>query len=82
MAYKQLTEIKRYQIFSLKEAGFTQHFMAKSLDRAPSTISRELRRNGEAKKYDPKQAQIKAAACRHFAIKAAKITSEIEIWVK
>ncbi|SFO00630.1 transposase, IS30 family [Xenorhabdus japonica] len=48
MTYTQLTEIERYQIFSLKEAGFTQRFIATSLNRAPSTISRELNRNRKA----------------------------------
>ncbi len=43
MAYKQLTETERYQIFSLKEAGFSQREISKSLNRNPSTISRELR---------------------------------------
>ncbi|MDE1489249.1 helix-turn-helix domain-containing protein, partial [Xenorhabdus bovienii] len=30
---------------ALKEAGFTQRFIATSLNRNPSTISRELKRN-------------------------------------
>ncbi|CDG19508.1 protein of unknown function [Xenorhabdus doucetiae] len=65
MAYTQLTETERYQIFGLKEAGFTQRFIATSLNRAPSTISRELRRNREAEKYEPEQAQRKALERRH-----------------
>ncbi|MBD2801631.1 helix-turn-helix domain-containing protein, partial [Xenorhabdus sp. M] len=36
MTYTQLTEVERYQIFSLKEAGFTQRFIATSLSRDPS----------------------------------------------
>ncbi len=77
MAYTQLTEIERYQIFSLKEAGFTQRFIATSLNRNPSTISWELRRNQEDEKYCPKQAQLKASERRHAAIKAVKVTPEI-----
>ncbi|OTA16759.1 transposase [Xenorhabdus beddingii] len=82
MAYMQLTEIERYQIFSLKEAGFTQCFIATSLNRAPSTISRELKRNREAQKYCPKQAQLKASERRHTAVKTVKVTPEITKLIK
>ncbi|CAM3775729.1 IS30 family transposase [Xenorhabdus thuongxuanensis] len=82
MAYTQLTEIERYQIFSLKEAGFTQRFIATSLSRNPSTISREVRRNWAAPKYCPKQAQLKALERRHSSEKAVKVTPEITRWIK
>ncbi|WP_340620642.1 IS30 family transposase [Xenorhabdus siamensis] len=82
MTYTQLTEIERYQIFTLKEAGFTQRFIATSLNRAPSTISRELRRNQEDEKYCPKQAQLKASERRHTAIKAVKVTPMIVKLIK
>ncbi|MEX0448064.1 IS30 family transposase [Xenorhabdus sp. SGI246] len=82
MAYMQLTEIERYQIFSLKEAGFTQRVIATSLNRAASTISRELKRNREAQRYCPKQAQLKALERRHTAVKAVKVTPEITLFIK
>ncbi len=82
MAYMQLTEIERYQIFSLKEAGFTRRLIATSLNRAPSTISRELKRNRKAQKYYPKQAQLKASERRRTAVKAVKMTPEITKWIK
>ena len=47
MAYKQLTDEQRYQIEALKREGFTQEDIAKSIGKSPSTISRELRRNGD-----------------------------------
>ncbi|CDG86625.1 IS30 family transposase [Xenorhabdus bovienii] len=81
MAYTQLTEIERYQIFSLKEAGFTQRFIATSLNRNPSTISRELKRNQAVQKYCPQQAQLKASERRHSALKAVKVTPEITKWI-
>ncbi|MBC8951645.1 transposase [Xenorhabdus sp. PB62.4] len=81
MAYTQLTEIERYQIFSLKEVAFTQRLIATSLSRDPSTISQELRRNRKTQKYCPKQAQLKASEHRHSAIKAVKVTPEITKWV-
>ncbi|WP_038224783.1 helix-turn-helix domain-containing protein, partial [Xenorhabdus bovienii] len=82
MAYTQLTEIERYQISSLKEAGFTQRFIATSLNRNPSTISRELKRNQAVQKYCPQQAQLKASERRHSALKAVKVTPEILIQPK
>ncbi|OTA20110.1 transposase [Xenorhabdus beddingii] len=39
MAYMQLTEIERYQIFSLKEADFTQCLIATSLNRAHQRLA-------------------------------------------
>ncbi|WP_340619058.1 IS30 family transposase [Xenorhabdus entomophaga] len=82
MTYKQLTESERYQIFSLKEAGFTQRFIATSLKRNPSTISRELRRNQQAQEYCPQQAQCKALERRHFAVKVIKVTFKIRTLIK
>ncbi|MBD2782871.1 IS30 family transposase, partial [Xenorhabdus szentirmaii] len=82
MTYTQLTEVERYQIFSLKEAGFTQRFIATSLNRAPSTISRELRRNRKEQEYCPQQAQVKASERRRSAIKAVKVTPESIKWIK
>ncbi|MEK9495183.1 helix-turn-helix domain-containing protein, partial [Photorhabdus sp. P32] len=37
MAYTQLTETERYQISSLKKAGFSQRFIAESLKRRAKT---------------------------------------------
>ncbi|NHB88474.1 IS30 family transposase [Photorhabdus tasmaniensis] len=82
MTYIQLTETERYQIFSLKEAGFSQLFIAESLKRSPSTISRELKRNQEVQTYCPEQAHLKGLARRHFAKKAVKITPVIRKWIK
>ena len=51
MAYKQLTDEQRYQIEALKREGFTQLAIAQSIGKSPSTISRELRRNGDDNSY-------------------------------
>jgi len=51
MAYKQLTEIERYQIEALKREGFTQSAIARLLGRSRSTINREIGRNSDAKGY-------------------------------
>jgi transposase, IS30 family len=50
MTYHQLTQNERYLIARWSSAGWSQRAMADALGRAPSTISRELRRN--ATPYD------------------------------
>lgn len=45
MSYRQLSLDERYQIQTLRHQGFTQVAIARVLDRDPSTVSRELRRN-------------------------------------
>lgn len=43
--YRQLTSGERYELSALRKQGFSQRAIARSLRRAPSTISREIRRN-------------------------------------
>ena len=57
MANGRLNQHERYRIHALHEAGCSLRGIAFALDRAPSTISRELRRNSPGRCYDPAQAQ-------------------------
>ena len=43
--YHQLTSEERYALATLRRQGYTLRGIARALDRAPSTISREIRRN-------------------------------------
>jgi IS30 family transposase len=43
--YHQLTSEERYALSTLRKQGYTVRGIARALDRAPSTISREVRRN-------------------------------------
>lgn len=43
--YRQLTSEERYALSTLRKQGFTVRGIARALGRAPSTISREVRRN-------------------------------------
>lgn len=43
--YHQLTSEERYALTALRRQGFSVRGIARALDRAPSTISREIRRN-------------------------------------
>lgn len=60
MDYKHLTEEERYQIDDMKRENFSQAAIARALNRSPSTLSRELRRNQGGRGWRPRQAQLKA----------------------
>lgn len=73
MKYHQLTENERYQIYALNKAGHAQQDIALLLQRSPSTISRELKRNTGLRGYRPGQAQRLSDNRRNRAHKARKI---------
>ena len=49
--YTQLTYEQRYHIYLLNKQGYNQTFIAKSMGRNKSTISRELSRNTGKRGY-------------------------------
>ena len=69
MNYTHLTQPERYQIAILYKAGHDQSEIARVMNRHPSTISRELRRNRGQRGYRPKQAhefsQARMRACEN-----------------
>ncbi len=69
MNYTHLTQAERYQIAILNKAGHDQSEIARVMNRHPSTISRELRRNRGQRGYRPKQAhefsQARLRACEN-----------------
>jgi len=77
MKYSQLTLDRRYQLSGLLKAKFSQNSAAKAVGVDPSTISRELDRNGGKRGYRPKQAQEKSDQRRRSARKHIKFTPEI-----
>lgn len=74
MNYTHLTQDERYQIYILQKAGHCQSDIAVLLNRHPSTISRELRRNHGLRGYRPKQAQALADARARHCRNAQRIT--------
>jgi len=56
-SYTQLTQVERYQIHALRRTGCSLKRIGLELVRHPSTISRELLRNGKAGDYCPDRAQ-------------------------
>ena len=63
--YQQLSIEERCEMARLQREGYTKRQIAASLDRSPSTITRELSRNSSRTKgYDPSYAQQQARARR------------------
>ncbi len=78
MASSRLNLHERYRIHALYEAGFTIRTIALMLGRAPSTISREVRRNRTGRRYQPNVAhqlmqQRRTRASRRRRIDAERI---------
>jgi IS30 family transposase len=80
--YRQLTEEDRIEIYAMKQAGKQQNIIAAAIGVAPSTISRELKRNTGLRGYRPKQAQQKALQRRLNARKAVKMTPETITYIE
>ena len=49
--YHQINQEERYEIYALRKAGISQKEVAKRLNRDPSSISRELKRNAGKRSY-------------------------------
>src|ERR1700688_952353 len=69
--YGQLSLDERVEIYRLHAGGKSQNEIASALDRAPSTINRELRRNSRSSKiwrggYEPVRAQQLAERGRQW----------------
>ena len=73
--YKQLTEIQRYQVESLKKVDMQQKDMTLILGVSASAVSRELSRN--TGKHCPEETNAKALGCRKNAAKTLKMTQEV-----
>ena len=70
---QHLTFQERGVLYRLKKAGYQQTRIAELMDRHPSTISRELRRNRGQRGYRPQQAQRLADARRQSCRRSAKL---------
>lgn len=79
MSYTHLSLGERYQIFALKGAKHSINFIAKALNRSPSTITRELKRNKSLRGYRVNYAHNKACARR--SNNASIIIADVWDWV-
>lgn len=78
MTYQHLTQDERYQISALFRAGFTRAAIARQLNRDPSTITRELRRNRAELRYNPSHAHALATQRRHAASARSHLPPEVQ----
>ena len=79
MMYHQLTQEERYLISAHRMAGATQAAIARLLQRAPSTIGRELKRNATAhdRRYRPSKADRYAQARRRRCRRGPRFGEEV-----
>ena len=63
--YHQLTEPERYTLSLLKREGRSLRSIARLLQRSPSTISREVRRNATVDHYKPRPLYVPSKAQEH-----------------
>ena len=63
MNYNHLNQEERYQIYALLREGFSKRHIAFRLQRAPSTIIREIQRNKSRNSYFAKHAHKLANKC-------------------
>jgi len=82
MAAGRLNQQERYRIHVLRQAGLSLRAIADSLDRAPSTISRELRRNADAGSYHPERAERISRERRQRANRRPRIDALRIRWIE
>ncbi len=77
MSYAHLSQEERYQIQWLRKGGWSREDIGDKLQRAASTISRELRRNAVPEgAYDNRHAQRRAVQRRHAASALPRIDAQ------
>lgn len=82
MAASRLNQQERYRIHALFGAGFALRTIAAVLERAPSTISRELRCNADAEGYNPERAQRASRLRRQRANRRPRIDALSIHWIE
>lgn len=75
----RLDQEKRYEIYGLLKAGYSQKMIAKEIGVHSCTISRELKRNTGFKGYRPKQAQRFSDQRQKEIPKAIRFTEAIRL---
>lgn len=80
--YRQLTQEERYQISALMELEWPQAEIARKLGRDRSTISREVHRNRQGKRYQATTAQRMSDKRRREAAKDHKRIAPLIEWVE
>lgn len=74
MSYSHLSQDQRYQIQRLHRKGVSNAWISRLVECAPSTIGRELNRNGSGDRYEAKEAHSRSVVRRHKASSIPQIT--------
>jgi IS30 family transposase len=89
MTYTQITHEERYAISALRKRGYSCAAIARELNRAPSTISREVRRNAwrtDGRTYWVDKAQSYTNERRRVSRRNAQFTADewafVEYWIR
>lgn len=67
MRYKHFCKSERYELSILLKKGYSIRSIASVLNKSPSSVSRELRRNKTKETYDAKKAQHKSYVKRFYS---------------
>ena len=79
-SYTHFSKMERYELFILKKKGYYQKDIAKVLNKSPSSISRELKRNLVNWEYIPDKADHKAYVRRKYSKSySLKIISNLKL---
>lgn len=79
MSYSHLTTFERARIETLRANGLSIRAISNVLNRSPSTISRELKRNGKMDKYEAENAQ---AQYKQRRLKCAPAGKQCQEWIE
>lgn len=84
MSYNHLTINERAVIYKFIGEGKSVRYIASALDRSPSTISRELKRNicSNKSRYLPNQAQSMYISRRVNCHKRSKINDDLKVYIE
>lgn len=79
MSYSHLTTFESARVETLRADGLYVRAVSKGLNRSPSTISRELKRNGKMDNYEAENAQAQYKQRRLKCVPTGKLCQE---WIK
>lgn len=82
MSYQQLTQEQRYHIYERKHEGVSLRTIAVEIGVAPSTVSREVRRNRGQRGYRPCQAHQTALERRQIPRRPITFTARVRALVE
>lgn len=82
--YSRITQDERVQIATLKKEGYSPSKIAKAIGRAPSSISREIKRNSSPKHntYNADRAQKRFEERQQLKRKPWKFTADMQSFIK